>query len=201
MDCRSHCHGSQCSGLDVADQHQHLPLHIACAFGASREVVDLLIDRHGDPFGGLDAADEHGFIPLHYAAYYGKTSLETFQLVLETFPAGAGIFNSYGRLPLHFACRDSRFSAIIGRLLEIVPFSVLSMYTNNDVVWFPYKIASSAAQPAEVLELLARKQDEAVRLVRDGVRDASGLPDLVVSTICSFALPKIFSPIEGEMTW
>lgn len=48
------------------------------------------------------------------------------------------------------------------------------------------------------------KQDKAVRLVRDAIQSKlqdGGLPDLVASVVCSFALPMIRDPIENEMTW
>ena len=92
------------------------------------------------------------------------------------------------------------FSAQFVRYL--VDIDILTVLEKDGNGRTPLELASR--QPLETRQLLAEKQDEAVRLMRDAVQavgEDCGLPDLVVSTVCSFMLPRILGPMDGEITW
>lgn len=184
------------------DDNGKLPIHSACRRRAPIETVQLLLNHHNDSCEGLDAVDTEGQIPLHYAVLP-----ETVQLLLNKYPAGTRVADRNGMLPLH-----KKSSYLLGSrdavhlLLNADPLSVLTLSGNGMT---PLQLALRSfnqiiTETRDLLDLLAQKQDEAVRLIRDAIREKGedfGLPDLVVSAVCSFLLPKILSPMEREMTW
>ena len=166
--------------------------------------MQLLLDRHQGTHHGLDVTDNEGNIPILSLLASSWPPPETIhRLLLETYPESARIRNTHGSLPLHLVCFSAErpFSArFIRYLVDIDILTVLEKDGNGRT---PLELASR--QPLETRQLLAEKQDEAVRLMRDavqGVGEDCGLPDLVVSTVCSFMLPRILNPMmDGEMTW
>lgn len=195
--------------VSAVDSSGKLPVHIACEYGASREVVELLLDQHEGNHNGLDVIDNTGRTPLHYPSL--RTDAQ--ELMLERYPAATSVADNDGMLPVHrmvhrgmdtnlvriFSGLDS---ALVPILLEANLFSVLQT-TRRGLT--PLQIASCRADnPIATRNLLMQKQDEAVRLIRDAIVAESeeiGLPDSVVLTICSFMLPKILNPIEEELKW
>lgn len=143
-------------------------------------------------------------------AYLGPNDIYTLpkkiELFLETYPACAEIAQlEDGHLPIHVICNGPSRDVCLVPFLEANPFSVLTPTPLGET---PLELAcnspGSSRKPNGNTGLLQAKQDEVVRLLRDTIRSAgeeAGLPDLVASTICSFALPQIHVPTEDEMTW
>lgn len=145
---------------------------------------------------------------------------ETLNLLLETSPAGVVLADIQGvlRFTWHALLLDvgilvgvsdmsSACIEVIARLLEADCFLCYSILRTTSEGLTPFELVATSRQDplpnAMLLDRLAREQDEAVRFFRDiicaGARDL--LPDLVVSTICSFALPRIVNAHDNEMDW
>ena len=146
--------------------------------------------------------DNQGQTPLHCLS---TLPMDAFELMLDRYPAAASVTDNNGMLPLHAAVDGTADSDLVRILLEANPLSVLKT-TRRGLT--PLQIVASLENygydQMETRDLLVRKQDETVRLIRDTILSEAeevGLPDLVVSTICSFILPKILNPIEDELKW
>jgi ankyrin repeat protein len=187
--------------VDVAGK---LPIHLACEQGQATKVLQLLIDRHRQGNGGLDVVDIHGKIPLHYAVANQNTLPETVHLLLETYPEGVGVADtSTQNLPLHTVCSYPLRCDLILPLVSVDLFTVLKTnYRHRTPLQLAFR--GRRPRPKGMTSLLTQIQDKAIRLIRDTVNDICeerGLPDLVVATICSFALPRIIERTKGEMFW
>lgn len=187
--------------VSAVDSFGKLPIHLAFGRRCRREVVQLLIDRHGGSHSGLDVVDNEGRTVLHIAIRGDCWVSATLQLLLERHPAAAGTADRHGFLPLHLACASPhRRDDLIRYLLESDLLSVLKR-TKRGLT--PIQMLNTQ-QSTAMRKFLEQKQDEAVRLIRDALQasgEINGLPDLVISTVCSFVLPRILSPIEKEMIW
>lgn len=78
----------------------YLPMHHACASGASDEVIQYLFSKYPE---SLAVTDEHEHVlPLHLACKMG-TSEDIFMLLLSHHPEAATMRDDFGRLPLDYA--------------------------------------------------------------------------------------------------
>lgn len=186
----------------AVDSHGALPIHIAASHGATIGTVQLLLSHHHGTHSGLNHVDNGGNTPLHDSVFL-SAPVPTVHLLLERHPEATGMFNEDGRLPIHLVCLGYRqYPLDLYRLLlDFDLFSVLKTSRGQT----PLELISRSHEPGtEVWAFLAQRQDEAVRLMRDtllGFGEERGLPDLVVSTVCSFVLPRILSPTRDEITW
>jgi stage V sporulation protein K len=74
----------------------NLPLHAACSFQASADVVEALLRAYP---GGASQPNSAGNLPIHQAAMW-QAPVETVELLLKRYPEGATVRNQYGSLPL-----------------------------------------------------------------------------------------------------
>ncbi len=106
-----------------------LPLHFACAKGASLEIIQYLVEQYpasikvkNDPLmEGLSA----GYLPLHVSCEVN--SFEVARFLVETYPKALRVKTDHDDLPLHLACRNFRGGAsfpLIRYLVEQYPDSV-----------------------------------------------------------------------------
>jgi len=82
------------------DEHQMLPIHYACAYGASEEVLDQLILAWEEC---LTKVDAKGRTPLHFSMGNADrpNSPKVVQLLLDLCPGSMDRFDSEKNLPLH----------------------------------------------------------------------------------------------------
>ncbi len=108
------------NALITAGIRRRLPLHLACAFGASREVLEVLIEGNDS---AATATDADGRTPLHYVvenfchateSYFGNTdprrlvTFEAVKVVLAAAPCAAHMRDEVnGETPFDFMCRLS----------------------------------------------------------------------------------------------
>eukprot|EP00568_Trieres_chinensis_P003367 CAMPEP_0183302040 /NCGR_PEP_ID=MMETSP0160_2-20130417/7971_1 /TAXON_ID=2839 ORGANISM="Odontella Sinensis, Strain Grunow 1884" /NCGR_SAMPLE_ID=MMETSP0160_2 /ASSEMBLY_ACC=CAM_ASM_000250 /LENGTH=113 /DNA_ID=CAMNT_0025464765 /DNA_START=321 /DNA_END=659 /DNA_ORIENTATION=+ len=83
----------------LLNERGNLPLHAACSFQATQEVVEALLKAHP---GGASQPNSAGNLPIHQAAMW-QAPVETVEALLSRFPEGATVRNQYGSLPLHMA--------------------------------------------------------------------------------------------------
>jgi hypothetical protein len=78
----------------------YLPIHHACASGASDEVIQYLFAKYPE---GVSVSDEneHG-LPLHLACKMGASE-DVYMLLLSQYPEAASMRDDFGRLPIDYA--------------------------------------------------------------------------------------------------
>lgn len=91
----------------------YLPMHHACASGASDEVIQYLFSKYPD---SLSVADENEHaLPLHLVCKIGASE-DVFMLLLSHHPEAAFRRDDFGRLPIDYAknirCAETRDIAI-----------------------------------------------------------------------------------------
>ncbi len=96
----------------------YLPLHYACLFKASPDVIKMLFEAY--PQAAKVQCRFGKTLPLHYACSCNE-SLEIIKIILDAYPNGAKVQNSKGDLPLHYACHYNASPDVIKMLLEANP--------------------------------------------------------------------------------
>mmetsp|Transcript_15428 Transcript_15428/g.22553 ORF Transcript_15428/g.22553 Transcript_15428/m.22553 type:complete len:931 (+) Transcript_15428:124-2916(+) len=123
-----------------ADSNDWLPLHLACAFGASYDVLSLLVQAYPE---GRVAQDKRRRTPLHFA--FGATrSEETASDInsgdgndesmdgngicdivrLLSDSGAARLSDGTGKLPIHYACAYGTNAAALEVLVDAYPNSI-----------------------------------------------------------------------------
>ncbi len=80
------------------------PLHAACWYKASYDVIKILLDAY--PSEAAQVQNCNFNLPLHQAAVYSDAEAEpnVIKILLEAFLKGTKAQNKAGSLPLHFVC-------------------------------------------------------------------------------------------------
>jgi ankyrin repeat protein len=111
---------------DVAgwtDSHGWLPLHHACANGASPDVLRILIDAYPD---GKTTQDSLNRTPLHFYATRNSDNLafmvENVELLCDS--GAAELTDRGGMLPMHYACAYGTSSVVLKVLADAYPDSL-----------------------------------------------------------------------------
>ncbi len=128
------------------------PLHYACAFRASENVINNLISSY--PTISLEK-DKAGNFPIHLAIIYGASSSVLLKLI-EVSPECAKEVDGKQRLPLHLAIRYCSSVDVISALIHSYPRSLAIPDSNGRIplhLAFKYKISLQA------IEILLRKDD------------------------------------------
>jgi Ankyrin repeats (3 copies) len=109
-----------CSGLDamgVADRRKLLPIHYACMYSASTDVVNALTQL--DPR-CITQQDLQGGTPLHYAIANENAPIDMIEAVCSE--AAASLADCWGRIPLHLAAsKDFVKPQVIKFIMSIYP--------------------------------------------------------------------------------
>jgi len=111
---------------DVAswtDSHGWLPLHHACANGASPDVLRLLIDAYPD---GKITQDSLNRTPLHFYATRNSDNpasmVENVELLCDS--GAAELTDRGGMLPMHYACAYGTSDIVLKVLADAYPDSL-----------------------------------------------------------------------------
>jgi len=146
-------HVNQAPGvLEMIDSANFLPIHVACVFGASFEIVQALVNSYPK---SIKVTDEHGWLPLFFACAF-EASLDVLNFLIESYPEAIDQKNrpsrfspmeisplyhlkrhkyaeksdDNGMLPLHQACKNGYSLYLIHLLIQACPES--STVPDND---------------------------------------------------------------------
>ncbi|GKY92809.1 hypothetical protein MPSEU_000250500 [Mayamaea pseudoterrestris] len=116
------------------NERGNLPLHAACSFQATADVVEVLLKAYP---GGVSQPNSAGNLPIHQAAMW-QAPLETVQLLLARHPQGATVRNQYGSLPLHMAASNQASPDVVRLLIDSYPDA---LHLQNDDGMTPLDLA------------------------------------------------------------
>ena len=91
-----------------------LPIHIACREGASKEIIELILNA--DEYECAKVTDCEGRHPLHLAASNKNISVKTIQNLIKVNERATRIPDDFKLLPLHWACSKNGLKCTLGRL-------------------------------------------------------------------------------------
>uniref|UniRef100_A0A6U3SM98 Uncharacterized protein n=1 Tax=Ditylum brightwellii TaxID=49249 RepID=A0A6U3SM98_9STRA len=97
-----------------------VPLHLACIYGASLDVLKLLLSYSAK---GAQEMDSTGRTPMFYLMTRDP-SLEAYECLYEANPDGLKDRDMRGWLPIHVACHLGASDDIVLRMLESYPDSM-----------------------------------------------------------------------------
>lgn len=112
----------------------NLPLHAACSFQATADVVETLLRAYP---GGASQPNGVGNLPIHQAAMW-QAPVETVEVLLARHPEGATVRNQYGSLPLHMAASNRATPEVVKLLINAYPDA---LHLQNDDGMTPLDLA------------------------------------------------------------
>ena len=112
----------------------NLPLHAACSFQATADVVEVLLKSYP---GGASQPNGVGNLPIHQAAMW-QAPVETVEVLLARHPEGATVRNQYGSLPLHMAASNRATPEVVKLLIDAYPDA---LHLQNDDGMTPLDLA------------------------------------------------------------
>lgn len=112
----------------------NLPLHAACSFQATADVVETLLRAYP---GGASQPNGVGNLPIHQAAMW-QAPVETVEVLLARHPEGATVRNQYGSLPLHMAASNRASPEVVKLLIDAYPDA---LHLQNDDGMTPLDLA------------------------------------------------------------
>ena len=124
------------------NERGNLPLHAACSFQATPEVVEALL--RASP-GACSQPNSAGNLPIHQAAMW-QAPIETVELLIQRHPEGATARNQYGSLPLHMAASNQASSEVIRLLIDAYPDA---LHLQNDDGMTPLDLALADESASE----------------------------------------------------
>ena len=95
--------------MNILDEDQYTPLHIACSYNKNDRLIDLLLEKGVTFF----MAREKELNPLHWAASNGH--LKMMKILLESSELGNVDINSlddYDNTPLNLACQENHLDVV-----------------------------------------------------------------------------------------
>lgn len=130
------------------NERGNLPLHAACSFQASADVVEALLTAYP---GGASQPNAAGNLPIHQAAMW-QAPVETIELLCARYPEGTTVRNQYGSLPLHMAASNQASQEVIRVLINSYPDA---LHLQNDDGMTPLDLALADESASDgVLALL-----------------------------------------------
>jgi len=129
----------------------NLPLHAACSFQASSDVIESLLRAYP---GGASQPNGAGNLPIHQAAMW-QAPLETAELLLSRHPEGATVRNQYGSLPLHMAASNQASPEAVRLLIESYP-DALHLQNDDGMTPLDLALADESASEAVIAMLEGR---------------------------------------------
>jgi len=112
----------------------NLPLHAACSFQATADVVEVLLRAYP---GGASQPNGVGNLPIHQAAMW-QAPVESVEVLLVRHPEGATVRNQYGSLPLHMAASNRASPEVVKLLIDAYPDA---LHLQNDDGMTPLDLA------------------------------------------------------------
>jgi Ankyrin repeats (many copies) len=137
----------------------NLPLHAACSFQATADVVEALLKAYP---GGASQPNATGNLPIHQAAMW-QAPVETMEVLVSRHPEGATIRNQYGSLPLHMAASNRATPEIIRLLIDAYPDAV---HLQNDDGLTPLDLALADEAPNEQITAMLEGRPAPPELTR-----------------------------------
>lgn len=125
----------------------NLPLHAACSFQASQEVIEALLKAYP---GGASQPNNVGNLPIHQAAMW-QAPVDTLEVLLSRYQEGATVRNQYGSLPLHMAASNQATPEAIKLLIEAYPDA---LHLQNDDGMTPLDLALADESASETVVAL-----------------------------------------------
>ena len=129
----------------------NLPLHAACSFQATADVVEALLKAYP---GGASQPNSAGNLPIHQAAMW-QANTDTMELLLGRYPEGATIRNQYGSLPLHMAASNQASPEVVRLLINAYP-DALHLQNDDGMTPLDLALADESASEAVVAMLEGR---------------------------------------------
>ena len=133
------------------NERGNLPLHAACSFQASQDVVESLLKAYP---GGASQPNSAGNLPIHQAAMW-QAPVETVELLLSRYPEGATVRNQYGSLPLHMAASNQASPEVVRLLIDSYP-DALHLQNDDGMTPLDLALADESASEAIVAMLEGR---------------------------------------------
>jgi len=106
---------------------QRLPLHVACQFSASADVIEFLAREYA---AGTSEPDVLGRLPIHYACSNGAP-LDVVRALLRVNPSSTVGADINGWLPLHVAIHFGASTETIRELVRVCPAAVTMKTKKN----------------------------------------------------------------------
>mmetsp|Transcript_13332 Transcript_13332/g.20304 ORF Transcript_13332/g.20304 Transcript_13332/m.20304 type:complete len:579 (+) Transcript_13332:167-1903(+) len=116
------------------NERGNLPLHAACSFQATADVIEALLKAYP---GGASQPNSAGNLPIHQAAMW-QAPTPTVELLLSRHPEGATVRNQYGSLPLHMAASNQASLEVVKLLIDAYPDA---LHLQNDDGMTPLDLA------------------------------------------------------------
>ena len=139
--------------IGVKNYGGDLPIHVACREGASKEVIEAILN--GDEFESVKVADCEGRLPLHLAASNQHISPKTIQNLILVNDRATRIPDDFNLLPLHWACSKNASPRVVETIIQAYPYAV-----EAQDAWgrSPLALAKMSKNPekATIVELLSR---------------------------------------------
>lgn len=133
------------------NERGNLPLHAACSFQATVDVVEALLRAYP---GGASQPNSAGNLPIHQAAMW-QAPVETVELLLSRYPEGATVRNQYGSLPLHMAASNQATQEVV-RLLIAAYSDALHLQNDDGMTPLDLALADESASEGVVALLDGR---------------------------------------------
>jgi hypothetical protein len=152
------CFEAHEDAIDTTDTFVGAPLHYACAFGASEDVVDYLTMNENDCVRFINNRRQ---IPLHLACG-SQSSKEVAALLIADDPMTLEIADEECMMPLHLACDNGAELELVQELIPEYPLACIAQ-TNYGAT--PLHIAVARRAPLSVLKVLVKGHDAALKVV------------------------------------
>ena len=144
---------------------ESLPLHYACGFGASVDVVQFLYNSHPD---AICAGRTDMVTPLHIAcAYFKGGEPDVINFLLDKYPQGSRqVATDMGWLPIHSAAHGGASLPVLKRLADLHPGSLEIIDSNGRT---PLHVACERKGNLESIAYLLAKAPQLIDM-EDGSR-------------------------------
>jgi len=133
------------------NERGNLPLHAACSFQATADVVESLLKAYP---GGASQPNSAGNLPIHQAAMW-QAPVETVELLLGRHPEGATVRNQYGSLPLHMGASNQAAPEVIRLLIDSYS-DALHLQNDDGMTPLDLALADESASEAVIAMLEGR---------------------------------------------
>mmetsp|Transcript_34738 Transcript_34738/g.39578 ORF Transcript_34738/g.39578 Transcript_34738/m.39578 type:complete len:589 (-) Transcript_34738:189-1955(-) len=133
------------------NERGNLPLHAACSFQATADVVEALLKAYP---GGASQPNSAGNLPVHQAAMW-QAPVETLEMLLARHPEGTSVRNQYGSLPLHMAASNQASPEVVRILIDSYP-DALHLQNDDGMTPLDLGLADESASEAVIAMLEGR---------------------------------------------
>jgi ankyrin repeat protein len=151
------CFEAHEDAIDSKDTGVGAPLHFACAFGASEDVVDYLTMNENDCVRFINGRKQ---IPLHLACG-SQCSKEVAALLIADDPMTLEMADEECMMPLHLACDNGAELELVKELIPEYPLACIAQTMYGAT---PLHIAVARRAPLSVLKVLVKGHAAALKV-------------------------------------